>query len=194
MDRDGEMAGYSVFARILHWLVAALALLMIPAGVVMVQDGVPRAVQNALFIFHKNVGVVVLLLMLVRLGWRWLRPPPDLPAIPGWQRRAAAASHTLLYVLAIVVPVAGYVRVKAGGFPIEWLDALGVPALVPRSDALASAAQTVHFYAALTFAALIGLHVAAAVQHAAIRRDGVFGRMWPPFGRTAAGGGDHPRR
>jgi len=166
--------------------VALLVLGMIPAGLVMVQEGLPRSLQNGLFIFHKNVGVVVLLLMLLRIFWRWLRPPPDLPAhMPGWQRRAAATSHAALYVLAVVVPVAGYVRVRAGGFPIEWLDALGVPPLVPRSEALAEAAQTTHYFAALTFAALVGLHVAAAVYHGAVRRDGVFQRMWPPLGRGA---------
>jgi cytochrome b561 len=143
----------------------------------------PRAVQNGLFIFHKNIGVVVLLLMLVRLVWRWMRPPPDLPTdVPGWQRRVAAVSHAGLYVLAIVVPVAGYVRVRAGGFPVEWLDGLGAPSLVPRSDALAQVAQTAHYVAALGFAALVGLHVLAAIYHGTIRRDGVFGRMWPPLG------------
>ncbi|WP_233488890.1 cytochrome b [Rhodovulum sp. 12E13] len=181
------MESYSGLARAIHWAVAVLVLAMIPAGLVMVQDGLPRPVQNGLFIFHKNVGVVVLLLMLVRLGVRRLRPPPDLPAhLPGWQRRAAAASHAGLYGLAILVPVAGYVRVRAGGFPVEWLDTLGVPALVPRSDALAQAAQTTHYVAALTFAALIGLHVLAAFYHGVLRRDGVFGRIWPPVGRAGA--------
>ncbi|MEE4117763.1 MAG: cytochrome b/b6 domain-containing protein [Paracoccaceae bacterium] len=187
------MESYSGLARAIHWLVALLVLTMIPAGLFMVQEGLPRGLQNGLFIFHKNVGVVVLLLMLVRLGVRRLRPPPGLPAhLPGWQRRAAAASHAALYGLAILVPVAGYVRVRAGGFPIEWLDALGVPPLVPRSDALAQVAQTTHYVAALTFAALIGLHMLAAIYHGAIRRDGVFGRIWPPVGRSgtvrAAGG------
>jgi cytochrome b561 len=181
------MESYSGLARAIHWVVALLVLAMIPVGVVMVQEGLPRSLQNGLFIFHKNVGVVVLLLMLVRLGVRSLRPPPDLPAhLPGWQRRAAAASHAGLYGLAILVPVAGYVRVRAGGFPIEWLDALGIPPLVPRSDALAQVAQTTHYVAALTFAALIGLHVLAAIYHGAVRQDGVFGRIWPPFGRARA--------
>ena len=181
------MTSYTGPARAIHWLVALLVLGMIPAGLVMVQDGLPRGLQNALFIIHKNVGVVVLLLMLARLGWRWLRPPPALPPdVPGWQRRAASASHAALYTLAVLVPVAGYVRVRAGGFPIEWLDALGIPPLVPRSEALAGAAQTVHYVAALTFAGLIGLHVLAAIYHGAVRRDGVFGRIWPPLGRAAA--------
>jgi cytochrome b561 len=73
--------------------------------------------------------------------------------------------------------------VRAGGFPIEALDAIGVPPLVPRSEALASAAQTVHFLGAWAISALIALHVAAALYHGLVVRDGVFGRMWPPVGR-----------
>jgi cytochrome b561 len=185
------MPGYSRIARAFHWLVAVLVLAMIPAGLVMVQEGVPRPVQNALFIFHKNVGVVVLLLMVARLGWRAVRPAPPLPQhVPAWQQRAAGASHAALYTLAVAVPVAGYTRVKAGGFPIEWLDALGVPSLVPRSEALAEAAKSAHYVLGLALAAVVGLHVLAAIYHGAVRRDGVFGRMWPPFGSARAAGSD----
>src|SRR6056297_2430023 len=133
MDRHG----YSRPARVLHWLMAGLVLLTIPAGLVMVQQGLDRSLQNTLFIFHKNVGVLLLLLLLLRLVWRWWRPPPPVPAsLPQWQARIAGLTHGALYVLLFIVPVAGYIRVKAGGFPVESLDALGVPALVPRSEAL----------------------------------------------------------
>jgi cytochrome b561 len=83
--------------------------------------------------------------------------------------------------LLFVMPIAGYIRVKAGGFPIESLDWLGVPPLVPRSDALAETAKSVHYAAGIAITGLIALHVAAAAYHGIIRRDGVFSRMWPPF-------------
>jgi cytochrome b561 len=78
------------------------------------------------------------------------------------------------------MPVAGYVRVRAGGFPIEWLDALGLPTLVPRSDQLAEVAKNIHYSGSLVLAALVALHVGAALYHGMFRRDGVFSRMWPP--------------
>ena len=181
---------YASLSRLLHWIVALLVLGMIPAGLIMVQEGLPRAVQNTLFIFHKNFGVVVLLLMLVRLLWRTVRPAPPLPpSMPDWQHKVASVSHMALYVLAIAVPVAGYVRVRAGGFPIEALDRLGVPPLVPRSEALADAAQAAHYFGGLALAGLILLHVGAALQHGLIKKDGVFSRMWPPVG----GGRSAPR-
>jgi cytochrome b561 len=175
-------AGYRTPARLFHWIIAILVLLMIPAGFVMVQQGLPRGLQNALFIFHKNVGVVILLLVIARLAYRRFNPPPPLPqSMPHLQHRIAGASHAALYALLLVMPLAGYIRVRAGGFPIEWLDALGVPTLVPRSDALAEVAKTVHYFGAFAIAALVALHVGAALFHGIVRRDGVFSRMWPPF-------------
>jgi cytochrome b561 len=173
---------YRRTARLLHWGMALLVLATIPVGFVMIQPDLDRSLQNALFLFHKNVGVLLLLLVVVRALYRWRHPPAPLPGdVPDWQRRAAGLSHLSLYALLIIMPVAGYIRVKAGGFPIETLDWLGLPSLVPRSDALAETAKTVHFFGGIAIAGLIAVHIAAAAYHGVIRRDGVFSRMWPPF-------------
>ena len=167
-------------ARLLHWGMALLILATIPAGVVMVQQGLDRSLQNTLFIFHKNVGVLLLILVVVRLAYRWRNPPAPLPAeVPHWQHRVSGLTHVLLYALLVLVPLAGYVRVKAGGFPIETLDGIGVPALVPRSESLANLAKATHYYAGIAIAVLIVLHIGAAAFHGIIRKDGVFSRMWP---------------
>lgn len=176
--------GYSTTARILHWLIAVLVLLMIPAGLVMTQEGISRPLQDTLFIFHKNSGVILFLLMLVRVTVRLAGRTPETPAhLPAWQRLAADLSHLALYVLLFVMPLSGYIRVRAGRFPIEGLDALGIGTLIPKSEALAETAATVHFYSAFLLMAVIALHVGAALQHALIQRDGVFSRMWPPVSR-----------
>jgi cytochrome b561 len=175
------VAGYRTPARLLHWSVALLVVLMISAGVIMTRQGLDRGLQDTLFIFHKNVGVIVLLLMVVRVAYRGLRPPPALPQdMPQVQRRVAGASHAALYALLFLMPLAGYVRVRAGGFPIEWLDALGLPTLVPRSDQLAEIAKSIHFFGSFALGAVIALHVGAAAFHGIFRRDGIFSRMWPP--------------
>jgi cytochrome b561 len=72
-----------------------------------------------------------------------------------WQRRIARLSHATLYTLLIFMPLTGFVRVQAGGFPIEGLDALGFPPIVPRSDALAGFASTLHFYGRIVLVAVI---------------------------------------
>ncbi len=169
---------YRGFARFMHWGMAALVLGLIVAGFVMVQEGLPRPLQDRLFVMHKNIGLLVLAAALLRLAYRAVNPAPPLPAsVTGAQRRAAALSHLALYGLMIAMPVLGYIRVKAGGFPIESLDAWGVASLVPRSDALANAAKTAHYLGAIALTGLVTLHVAAALYHAFILRDGVFSRM-----------------
>ena len=181
---DHRPAGYGTTARMLHWLVAALILAMIPVGLLMVQDGLDRSLGDALYLFHKNVGSLLIVIIALRLVWRLTHPPAPLPAtMPDWQRRVAGLSHLALYGLMVVMPLSGYIRVRAGGFPIEGLDALGLPTLVPRSKPLADAASSLHELAAWALMAVLALHLGAALHHALIRRDGVWARMWPPRAR-----------
>lgn len=178
-----QNARYSMTSRLFHWGMAFLIVLTIPAGLLMVQSGIDRGLQNALFLYHKNVGVLLLIMAVARLIWRRYCPAPKLPvALPALQAKAAQLTHGLLYGLLIIVPLAGYIRVRAGGFPIELLDVLGAPTLVPRSEALAGIAKSVHYWSGLAIAALLVLHVGAALFHRFIQRDGIFERMWPLFG------------
>ena len=118
--------GYGVVARVFHWLTVLIVLIMIPVGLIMTQD-IPRNIQDPLFILHKALGPILLVVVLLQLGWRASHPPPPLPAdIPPLQRRAAAAVHAGLYLFLIVQAVSGYVRVTTGGFPLELLEALGI--------------------------------------------------------------------
>lgn len=171
---------YSPVARALHWLSALLVLATFPVGVIMLQKGLSRPFQDTLFMFHKNIGVVILALVLARLAYRLANPPPPLPAsVPPLQARISGAVHLLLYVFVIVMAVSGYVRVVAGGFPLEVWDALGVPRLVPVSETLAASAKAVHATARFGMIALIAAHVGAALYHALILKDGILHRMWP---------------
>ena len=175
---------YKPAAKMLHWGLAVLIIATLPVGAIMVQQGLARPTQDMLFIFHKNIGVLILLLMLVRIVYRIVNPPPPLPdSIPDGQKRIAEATHWALYALVFVMAISGYVRVTAGGFPIEGLNWLGVPPLAPRSDAVAETAKAIHFWARFALVALIIAHVGAALHHLVIKRDGVFGRIWPSSGR-----------
>ncbi|MGQ0563506.1 MAG: cytochrome b [Gemmobacter sp.] len=170
---------YKPAARVLHWLTAILVIATFPVGLTMVQEGLARGTQDMLYIFHKNVGVIILLLVLARLAYRVANPAPPLPDhMPGWQKTVAHLTHGLLYGLVIVMAVSGYIRVKAAGFPLEGLDALGVPSLVPSSKTLAETAKGVHGTARFALFALILMHVGAAAYHGLVKRDGVFSRMW----------------
>ena len=174
---------YTATARLLHWVVALMVLSTIPIGTVMLQDGISRSTQDTLFILHKNGGVIILLLVLARIAWRIGHPAPPLPeTVPAWQRTASHLAHMGLYAMLLFMAVTGFVRVSAGGFPIEMLDAIGFPRLVPRSDELAETAQMLHHNGRVVLVALILAHVGAALHHAVVKRDGVFSRIWPPVG------------
>lgn len=185
--------GYRMPARWLHWIVAAVVLLMIPAGLVMTREGLPRPVQDTLFIFHKNTGVLLFPVILLRIGYRLTHRAPPLPAsVPPWQRVVARTTHVLLYALLIVMPLSGFTRVRAGGFPIELLDRLGAGPWIAKSEALAHVAQAVHWTGAALLIGLVALHTGAAVFHALVLRDGVWSGMWlgrgpahDPAGRDA---------
>lgn len=174
------MPAYRSFARAMHWISALLVLLAVPAGWAMLHAGLTRPWQDALFVFHKNIGVVILVLVIVRVLYRAANPPPPLPAfVPHWQAEVAHATHVLMYALLVVMAVSGYVRVVAGGFPLEGLDALGVPRLVPKDAEVAAVAKAVHASARVPLVVLILMHLGAAALHGIVKRDGVVARMWP---------------
>jgi cytochrome b561 len=178
------MPGYGSTARLMHWITVLLVLSTIPAGTIMVQEDITRSLQDRLFIYHKNIGLIILLLVLIRLVWRALNPPPPLPdSVPVLQQRVATATHWALYAMLIFMPVTGYVRVVTGGFPIEMLDWLGVPPLLSRNETVENIAMSLHYYGRYVLIVLILMHVGGALYHGLIRRDGVFGRMWPPLAR-----------
>jgi cytochrome b561 len=171
---------YDTVSRLFHWVTAFLVLIMIPVGLVMVQEPA-QPWQDRLYVLHKGLGPLVLLVVLTRLGWRAFHPAPPLPAsVPPLQQFAAGTVHAALYTALIVMGISGYVFVDAGDFPTEALRALGIPPVIPKNEPLSKAAQSVHITCAFVLIALIAMHVGAAAFHGLVRRDGVVSRMWPP--------------
>jgi len=174
---------YDAGARLLHWLVVLLVLVQVPAGIAMIAPGLEQPTIDFLFIVHKGLGVVVLVVVLLRVLWRLTHPaPPMSPAIPEAERRIAGVTHGVIYLVLIVVGVSGYVRVIGEGFPIEMLDALGVPPLLPSVPRVAAMASLVHRFAVFLLISLVAVHVAEVLRHHLVVKDGTLGRMWPPLG------------
>ena len=105
-------------------------------------------------------------------------PPPDLPG-PAWQLSAAHAVHATLYLLFFAVPLVGWAYSSAAGLPIALFGLIPLPDFVPADKALAQAIKPWHGYLAFALAALVLLHVAAALKHHWMGRDGLLSRMWP---------------
>lgn len=167
---------YTPAAVLLHWV---LALAIIGAfGVGLYMTGLSMSPQRLkLYNWHKWAGVTILALSALRLLWRLTHRPPADPPMPAWQRTAAHATHHALYVLFFAVPLVGWAYSSAAGFPIVWFGVVPLPDFVPADKALAEAIKPWHGYLAYTLAALVLMHVAAALKHHFIDRDGLLSRM-----------------
>jgi cytochrome b561 len=129
---------------------------------------------------HKSVGLTLFLAVLCRLGWRLLNPAPELPGtMPRWQQCAAKLSHGYLYLAMIGLPISGYIGSKAGGFKASWWGIYETPDLFGKNEALNYWAELVHAVAFYSLAAVVCLHVAAALSHHFKWRDLVLRRMLP---------------
>ena len=178
-----ERAFYAAPARWLHWSVALLVLLVIPAGLVMVR--LPSgAAQNQLFDFHRSVGIAILALAIVRVGVRVLYRPPGRPAnMPTWMWAAAEAVHYALYALIFVMPILGWLASSSFGAPVYFFGLFELPALVGKDEALSKLTGTAHVWLGFLMAGLVLLHMGAGLYHGIIRRDGVLSRMLPILSR-----------
>ena len=164
----------------LHWVIAFGVITQIALGLWMIDiPKQPVGVRAYWFNLHKSIGMTLAVLIVLRLSWRLTHRPPPLPStMPRWQVKAAGASHVLLYVCMITMPLAGYLGSVYSGYPIKYFG-LVVPAWGVKDDALKEFFSIVHLGVALMFISLITLHVLAALKHLLYDRDGVFDRMFP---------------
>lgn len=175
---------WGIVSRLLHWGIAALILAQLALGLVMTEFVPDVTRQFALTQTHKSLGFVVFVLVLVRIGWRAVNPRPAEPAMPEWQARAAVASHRALYALMLALPLSGWLLASAS--PVQDLLQMqnmvfGLFALpdpfVPGSARVEAVAAWCHAALAILMAALLLLHVAAALKHQIVDRDGLLTRM-----------------
>lgn len=172
MNRYGHFDG---LARLLHWGMAVMIVAMLFVGAGMVAS---LTLRPQLIDLHRPLGIAILLLALLRLYHRWRSPPPPLPAdLPRVQAIAAKASHWLLYALMLTMPLLGWSMLSAGGYPVQMVGTLQLPALVPQDAGLYATLRKAHGLLGYALFALVLMHLAAALYHAWVRRDGVFETM-----------------
>ncbi|MCY7314055.1 MAG: cytochrome b [Rubrivivax sp.] len=173
-----HQARYHPVSIAFHWLLALVILGSLGVGLYM--TGLPFSpTRLKLYNWHKWAGVTILMLSALRLLWRLThRPPPDVP-MPAWQRRTAQGAHTALYALFFAVPLAGWAYSSAAGFPIVLFGVLPLPDWVAPDRALAEPLKLLHHWLAYALGAVVALHVAGALKHHFIDRDGLLQRMRP---------------
>jgi len=166
---------FPLLSRVLHWIAAVMVLAMLFIGVAMVAS---LSDYHRLIEFHKPLGILILMLVVLRVANRLIHPPPPLPpGIPMLLRIAAYASHVLLYALMFVLPLVGWGMLSAAGYPITLIGAVYLPAILPHSDELYALLRSMHTVLAFLLFATFLAHLGAALMHAFIFRDGVFQSM-----------------
>ena len=173
-------AAYDGIAQAVHWLVAALAVIAVALGWAIA--GAPRNTpqRDLLLLLHRFVGLTILAAMVFRTGWRWHRPPPPLPPVLARSEIALARlTHFALYLLLLLMPLAGCLNAAAAGHAVNLFGAVSIPPLLPENDRLSQVAIAIHLVAQYPLYLFIALHTAGAIFHGAIRRDGIVERILP---------------
>ncbi|TCR85470.1 cytochrome b [Rhizobium sp. BK376] len=175
---------FTLSQRLLHWLMAICILAMLFIGVGMVSTVTPAYLT--LVQIHKPLGIAILVLAIVRLLLRLRYGAPALPEdLPEPIKLAAYLSHLAFYVLMFAMPLLGWGMLSAASYPIILAGGIHLPPILPLSPRLHTLLWDAHYYLAFAFFALILMHVAAALFHALIRRDGVFAAMAPVGSRDS---------
>lgn len=184
MSTTNSTARYSRGAIILHWLIALLIIGNFVGA--WTSEDLPRDQRMIMMGYHKATGIVILLLTLVRIGWRLINPPPPLvETLKTWEAALARVTHALFYVLMLAVPLAGLGlhSAFAQGKPVSIFGLFDFPALPVGIDKpTIGLFHELHEVTATAMLVLLGLHVAAALKHQFLDRDGTLARM-KPFGR-----------
>jgi cytochrome b561 len=172
-----EAPAYTATARVLHWLTAALVIVMIPIGIVMANFSL-GPVGDVLYDIHRSIGAVLIPIVFIRLVYRLTVPPPPLPDdIPAIQRLAATLAHWALHILLIVQAFVGWIATSAYRAPITVFWLFELPPIWPVDPPYSEKVFVVHRWLGIALALLICMHIAAALYHHFVRKDDVLLRM-----------------
>jgi cytochrome b561 len=180
--------------RTLHWISALLIIFGLTHGYWMA-NFLPRAERLPHYAFHSIVFIYFAILLLLRVVWRLSEPTPAQSAgSAAWERAAAHLGHFALYALMIAVLVIGYMNwsafparfdpTRAAQMDLSFLGAFKVPAIHDKLDRdVFRFWEGGHMYLSWALAALVVIHILAALRHQFVKHNGVMARMWS--GRAA---------
>lgn len=170
---------FHVLSRLFHWTVAALIVVQIPLAWTMIamESGMDKFSAYA---WHKSLGLTVFAVTALRLAWRAATPTPPLPSnMARTERWLAGAAHVTLYLIVLVMPLAGWCYSSASAYSVSFFGWFVLPDLVPADETLADVFQLMHRVLAYLLCIVLALHIAAALYHHLVRRDNVLASMVP---------------
>jgi cytochrome b561 len=157
---------YGLVSRFLHWVMALLILAMIGVGAYMADLAREDPLRGQLYTLHKEIGVTILALAVIRILWIVVARAPVMPAVlQRWEVVLAKSTVGLLYLLMLATPIAGYLMTNTGGKPVSYFGLFDMPVLIGENHDLHKALEDVHGFLAFSILALVGLHVLGALKH-----------------------------
>lgn len=174
-----NVARYSSFAIVLHWLMALALLALVGLGFYMT-DMPMSPLKLKVFSWHKWAGITLLVLVLVRMVWRLVSPAPALPGgMSRLMKLAAHGGHLALYGLMLAIPLSGWLMSSAKGFQTVWFGVLPLPDLIGRNLELGKQLSTLHLGLNVALLVMVAGHLLAALVHQHVQKDGTMYRMLP---------------
>lgn len=180
---------WGTLARLFHW---AIVLMLIGQFIMAeIAEDLPLGMEKiAVLARHKSVGITILLLAVLRLGWRALNPTPRAPAGAPWEHALARGAHVALYGLLFAMPLSGWMMSSAKNYPVSWFNLLPLPNLVPVSESIYEFMHETHELLATALIVIAAAHVLGALRHHFIKNDDVLKRMlWAATGASLLLGG-----
>ena len=170
---------YTYTAILLHWLMAVGLVGTFALGYYM--EGLSFSPSKLkLIAWHKWAGISLLVVLILRLVWRLTHPVPDLPhAMTQTARAGAHLGHWVLYALMFAVPLTGWLASSAQGVSVVWFGVWQLPDLLAKNQELGTWLQDAHMVLNYMLAVAVIGHVAAALYHQFVQKDGLMRRMWP---------------
>ena len=170
--------GYGRIAKGFHWLIFLLLAAQYFVGSVMPHIG-RKTLDESWVHWHLVIGATILLVIVLRFGWRIRNPVPIPTSIAPWERHLALFTHWMLYLLVFVMTILGWAAANARGWTVWLLGLVPLPALAPNGSHWGHQAGDIHNVLVYVLLGFIALHVAGALWHYFVRKDRVLQRMLP---------------
>ena len=190
---------YTNVAIALHWLIGIAILFMFVLAWYMTElpKGAPKSTSFDIFNLglmtwevakeesprafyfnlHKSIGLTILMLVVLRMYWRFThRPPAFLSSMKSWEKRLATAIHHSFYLLMVLIPLAGIIMSAASKYGIKWF---GIRVISGFNDkAVRDLFEEFHEIFGLLLLFFLIFHILGAIKHSLIDKDGTLRRMW----------------
>jgi len=180
MNASNHTSGrYTSVAIALHWLIALGVFCALPLGLYM-SDLPLSPTKLQLYAYHKWLGISILMLVIVRLLWRFTHRPPALPdSMSAKEQRIAHGIAHGMYLFMLLVPISGWLMSSALGKPVVLFGVLPLPDLIGPNEETGKFFKEFHEVCNYIFSTLISLHILASLKHHFKDHDGILARMLP---------------